>query len=103
MGNGKRTGKAYQPTIPQNIMRDDILGTPTLGDVFDEEIGIEPASPIGGDSALSRWGQQEARAKQIALDIIDQYELQLSLKQWHIVTQMVEQAVMQGVQLELDS
>lgn len=100
MGNGKRTGKAYQPTQPQILMREEMT---TLGDVFDEEIGIEPASPIGGDSALSRWGQQEARAKQIALDIIDQYELQLSLKQWHIVTQMVEQAVMQGVQLELDS
>lgn len=69
-----------------------------LGAVLDEVIG-QPDEPA---STISRYGQQQRRAKDLALDIIDQYELQLSLKQWAVVQSMVEQGIMTGVQLEID-
>lgn len=93
--------KGYKPSIPQNLMRDDIVrNTHSLAQVF-EGMGFD--EPVEQEAELSRWGQQERRAKQIAFDIIDQHELVLSLKQWQVVQTMMEQAVMQGVQLELDS
>lgn len=54
-------------------------------------------------SELSRYGQQERRATEIVHDIINEYDLVLSLKQWQTVQIMMERAVMTGVQLELDS
>lgn len=96
----KRSLKDYKPTIPQTIMREDMeRSTRSLAEVFDEVVGPQEAPA----SELSRFGQQQRRATQIALDIIDQHELVLSLKQWQVVQAMMEQAVMQGVQLELDS
>lgn len=97
---GKKSLKDYKPTIPQNIMREDMeRSTRSLAEVFDEVVG--PEEPMG--SQLSRFGQQQRRATQIVYDIIDQHELVLSLRQWQVVQAMMEQAVMQGVQLELDS
>jgi len=99
---GKKSLRDYQPTEAQVLMRQEIGGAPkSLATVF-EGMGFEPAEQKP-EAGLSRWGQQEQRAKQIAFDIIDQHELVLSLKQWQVVQSMMEQAVMHGVQLELDS
>lgn len=111
----KKKGVVPSFTPAQVIMRDDIIGSVVdghdsqgnsypepepLGFILDSELfGERPQKPVG---TLSRYGQQQARAKQIALDIIDQYELVLSLKQWQVVQNMVEQGIMTGVQLELD-
>ena len=104
MGNGKRTGKAYQPTEPQVIMRAEMEREPkSLATVF-EGMGFEEAvhNDHKPEAGLSTWGQQEQRARQIAFDIIDQHELVLSLRQWQTVQNMMELAVMHGVQLQKD-
>lgn len=93
----KRSLRDYKPSIPQNIMRSDMdTQTKSLADVFGEVVGPEEEMA----SELSRYGQQQRRAHELALDIIDQHELVLSLKQWQIVQAMVEQGIMTGVELE---
>lgn len=100
---GKKSIKDYKPTIPQNIMREDMeRGARSLAEVFGE-VFDDATPPSEPQAELSRWGQQQRRATQIVYDIIDQHELVLSLRQWQVVQAMMEQAVMQGVQLELDS
>jgi hypothetical protein len=78
----------------QRVMRDEMLA----GKVLDEVIG-EASAP---STEISRYGEQQRRAHDLVLDIIDQYTLVLSLSQWQVVQNMMEQAVMTGVQLEQD-
>ena len=79
---------------PGSVMG-DILDA-NLSAVLDEFIGTQEEVP----STISKYAGQQRRAKELVYDIIEQYELTLSLKQWQVVQNMMEQAVMTGVNLE---
>lgn len=81
----------YAPTPAQVIMRHEMT---TLGDVFDEVVGVE-TSP---EAELSADGQIEAQIKDIAIEIIEYGpKLQLSLREWHIVQSLIETGIKRGV------
>lgn len=78
----------YAPTPAQVIMRHEMT---TLGDVFDEVVGEE--------SELSADGQIDLQFKELAIEIInDGPRLQLSLREWHVVQQMIESGLHRGFQ-----
>lgn len=125
---GKKSKPRYQPDTPQTIMRREMTAPKKLRTLADRDRAIEAeretkkrdrlyeADPrplgtvldevVGPEqelaSVISRYGQQQRRAKDIVYDIINEHELVLSLKQWQTVQSMMEQAVMTGVQLEID-
>jgi len=93
--------KSVQSVInnAQSMMRDEMA----LGKVMDGLMGPRTVQAIrGDDSTPGRYAAQQRRARELALDIIDEHQLVLSLGQWQVVQNMMEQAIMTGVQLEQD-
>jgi hypothetical protein len=108
-GKGKTT-RRYSPldemlTPAQKTMRkemtegkgkmtlDDVFDKPvTLGAVFDEMLG----GPVEPSAALQRYATFNRSVPNIALSIIDGYDLVLSLKQWQQVQAMVEDGIREG-------
>ena len=117
MAKGKGKGKAearreggYTYSPAQKIMREDMeQGTVTLGSVFDEELGVMANSidtaerPVGEETELSSYGEFIRSVPNLALDIIHDRDLVLSLKQWHVVQMMVQEGIRRGYQLGSDA
>ena len=75
----------YTETPAQEIMRHEM----SLGQVLDEVVGPQ-------ESQLSEYGEFDRKVPNLALDIIAQHDLVLSLKQWHTVQAMIEQGIRIG-------
>lgn len=83
--NSHRTDLPVEPTIRDEMER----STVRLGTVLDELVG-----PQGTDSAIT----------EVACEIINSHEnLQLSLKQWQVVQEIVEHALRAGIGIGRDS
>jgi hypothetical protein len=99
-GKTKKKGKSlrdYKPTIPQNLMREDIVRqTQSLAQVF-EGMGFD--EPVQSENELSLYGRIQSQAPQLVYDIINEHELTLSLAQWQVVQVMMEKALLTGVDL----
>lgn len=77
-------GRNYAETKAQVNMREDMQSY--RDPEFDEK-----------DSDLSAEGKIDARIPELAFEIINQYELTLSLAQWKVVQQMVESGIRTGL------
>lgn len=87
--------QGYRETPAQETMRKEILGEPMkLAQVFGEFLGPQFAEE--GESTVSAYGEFNRRVPEIAYQVINQHELQLSLSQWRVVQSMVEAGIRRG-------
>lgn len=77
-------GRNYAETKAQVNMREDMQSY--RDPEFDDD-----------SSELSSEGKIDARIPELAFEIINQYELTLSLAQWKVVQQMVESGIRTGL------
>lgn len=98
--------QAYSPA--QEVMRREMLEDPRslqvsdgaltepakLRSVLDDVLGPQYAEE--GDSTISVYGAFQRRVPELAYEVINQHELQLSLSQWQVVQSMVEAGIRRG-------
>lgn len=96
----------YTMTPAQTVMRHEMEGQGTLpgmglDDVFDKQQPVslsEALDQVVGKSqdTRSEFGVFRDEVPSIALEIIDGYDLSLSLAQWRTVQDMIEVGIMRG-------
>ena len=97
----KRRDREYVFTPAQELMRADIERVnnepKSIGQVFDEtmdRVGINPEAK--SDSTISQYGAFQRDVPGLALTIIDNHDLVLTMKQWAVVQSMVEEGIRVG-------